>query len=91
MNPAVLTPQSLRLRVRWLTWVLLLVWALVSFGPGYWARELSFQVWGWPLHFWLAAQGSVLVFLALIIVYATLVNRWEAQAAGNDTPASGKA
>ena len=91
MNPAVLTPQSLRLRVRWLTCVLLLVWALVSFGPGYWARELSFQVWGWPLHFWLAAQGSVLVFLALIIVYATLVNRWEAQAAGNDTPASGKA
>ena len=91
MNPAVLTPQSLRLRVRWLTWVLLLVWALVSFGPGYWARELSFQVWGWPLHFWLAAQGSVLVFLALIIVYATLVNRWETQAAGNDTPASGKA
>ena len=74
-------PQTLRRRVRRLTLALLVVWAMVSFGTGIWAHALAFQVWGWPFHFWLAAQGSVLLFLALIVVHATLVNRWEAQAA----------
>jgi cation/acetate symporter len=87
MQAPSLTPQSLRRRVRWLTLGLLMVWATVSFGTGFWANELSLRVWGWPLHFWIAAQGSVLVFLLLIIVHATLVNRWEAQAAASeDTP-----
>lgn len=43
------------------------------------ARELSFEVLGWPLHFWLVAQGSVLAFMAVVAVYAWLMNRWEAQ------------
>jgi putative solute:sodium symporter small subunit len=29
--------------------------------------------------FWMAAQGSVLVFLAITWVYALLVNHWEKQ------------
>jgi putative solute:sodium symporter small subunit len=32
-----------------------------------------------PFGFWMAAQGSVLMFLAITWVYALLVNRWEQQ------------
>jgi cation/acetate symporter len=33
------------------------------------------MVAGWPLGFWFAAQGSVLVFIAIVAVYAWLANR----------------
>jgi len=73
--------STLRRRKRLLTSVLLLVWLLTSFVAPYFARDLSIDVWGWPLHFWLASQGSLLVFLAIVVVYAWLMNRWEAQEA----------
>jgi uncharacterized membrane protein len=59
--------STLRTRQRALTCVLLCLWLLTS------------CVGGWPLHFWLASQGSLLVFLAIVVVYAWLMNRWEAQ------------
>ncbi|WP_089951752.1 DUF4212 domain-containing protein [Limnohabitans sp. 2KL-3] len=64
---------------RLLTTILLLVWVLVSFGPSFFARDLSVTVWGWPLYFWMAAQGSILLFICIVVVYAWLMNRWEAQ------------
>ncbi len=70
---------ALQKRQRRLTLVLLLVWVVTSFGPAFFARQLSFEVWGWPFHFWMAAQGSILIFLAIVVVYAWLMNRWEAQ------------
>jgi putative solute:sodium symporter small subunit len=66
---------------RILTAVLLLVWLLVSFGPGFFARDLSVIIGGWPLYFWMAAQGSILLFICIVVIYAWLVNRWEAQEA----------
>ena len=30
---------------------------------------------GWPLNFWLTAQGSVLIFIAVVMIYATYMNR----------------
>jgi putative solute:sodium symporter small subunit len=79
------TPSpALKARQRRLTVVLLLVWAAASFGPGFFARRLSFEVWGWPFHFWMAAQGSLLIFLAVVVVYAWLMNRWEAQESAPD-------
>jgi len=73
---------------RILTAVLLLVWLLVSFGPSFFARDLSVIIGGWPLYFWMAAQGSVLVFICIVVIYAWLMNRWEAQeaAAGRPVP-----
>lgn len=71
--------SSLRARQRALTCVLLCLWLITSFVAPYFARELSISVGGWPLHFWLASQGSLLVFLAIVVVYAWLMNRWEAQ------------
>lgn len=73
--------SRLRFRKRVLTAVLLSIWLSVNFVLPFFARDLSFTVWGWPLHFWLSAQGSLLVFLAIVTVYAWLVNRWEAQEA----------
>ena len=71
--------SRLRFRKRVLTAVLLSVWLCVNFVLPFFARDLSFTVWGWPLHFWVSAQGSLLLFLAIVTVYAWLVNRWEAQ------------
>ncbi len=64
-------------KLRWLTAGLLLLWAAASFGVIYGARELSFRWGDWPFSFWMTAQGSVLVFLAITVVYAVLANRWD--------------
>ena len=73
---------------RILTTVLLLIWLVVSFGPSFFARDLSVMIGGWPLYFWMAAQGSILMFISIVVVYAWLMNRWEAQeaAAGRAIP-----
>lgn len=56
--------------------VSLVIWALVSFGFGILLRPMlsGISVGGTDLGFWFAQQGSILVFLALIFVYATMMN-----------------
>ncbi|MDG0831397.1 DUF4212 domain-containing protein [Roseateles saccharophilus] len=68
-------------RTRRLTVGLLLAWMLVAFAPVYFARELSIEVFGWPLAFWLASQGALLAFCAIVIVYAWRMRRLDAAAA----------
>ena len=58
-----------------LTAALLVIWLMVTFGVVFWARELSFSWGDWPFSFWMVAQGSVLVFLAITVVYAAVANR----------------
>lgn len=65
-------------RVRGLTALLLLLWAAASFGVVFEARRLTFSFFGWPFSFWWAAQGALLVFLALVAVYAWAMNRLDA-------------
>jgi putative solute:sodium symporter small subunit len=65
-------------KVRRLTWACLAIWAGVTLVPIYGARRLNFELWGWPFNFWMAAQGCVLVYLALVVFFAWQVNRWEA-------------
>jgi putative solute:sodium symporter small subunit len=69
--------QSARLKIRFLTGVLYLAWALVGFGWVWFARALDFTIGDWTLNFWVAAQGSILFFLLITVVNAWLVNRWE--------------
>ncbi len=52
------------------TALLLLVWLLVTFVLVYFARELRFTVFGWPFSFYMAAQGSLIVYLVIIYLYA---------------------
>jgi len=65
-------------RSRRLTAWLLLAWGVVAFAPVYFARELSVEVFGWPLAFWLASQGALLGFCAIVIVYARAMRRLDA-------------
>ena len=63
-------------RTRRLTGALLLLWLATTFGTGFFARELaSITVGGWPLSFYLAAQGAALVYLAILGIYALAMNR----------------
>lgn len=59
--------------------VLLLVWFLASFGVVFFAGSLQQIVLGWPVSYWFAAQGSVLVFIGVVAVFAWFANRREAQ------------
>ena len=74
---ASISPAEFDSRVSRLRWVLMCVWGSVTFGVAFFARDLSLTLWGRPLGFWMAAQGSVLIFLIITWVYALLVNRWE--------------
>ena len=51
--------------------ILLSIWFVVSFGFGILLVEPlnKIEIIGFPLGFWFAQQGSILVFLALIAVY----------------------
>jgi putative solute:sodium symporter small subunit len=63
-------------RVRRLTALLLAVWLAVTFGVIFFARELSaFTLFGWPVSFYMAAQGTILIYLAIIAVYAWRMRR----------------
>lgn len=56
---------------RRLTAILLLVWLVTGFCAVFFARELAgFTIFGWPLSFYLAAQGASLAYLAIIGIYA---------------------
>lgn len=54
---------------------LLSLWFLVSFVVSFFARELSFSFFGWPFSFWMAAQGSLLVYGGIIWFYAHYMAR----------------
>lgn len=78
-HPVHTSPATVHRKIRVLTWTLLLIWAGVGFGWVFFARDLGFKIGDWNFNFWMAAQGSVLVFFLITVVNAWLVNRWEAQ------------
>lgn len=57
--------------------VLLSIWAAVSFGAGIvFVDQLNqIQVGGYKLGFFMAQQGSIYVFVALIFIYVRAMNR----------------
>jgi putative solute:sodium symporter small subunit len=64
-----------RKRVRFMI-VYLTIWALVSFGVVAMAEPLSaFTFNGMPFHYFMGAQGAILVFIALLFVNAILTDR----------------
>ena len=58
--------------------VLLSIWAAVGLGAGVlfagWLNQYTI-LGGIPLGFWFAQQGSIIVFVLLIFIYAVLSNR----------------
>lgn len=54
-----------------LTAVLLLTWLIVTFGSIFYARELSaFTLFGWPVSFYMIAQGVPLIYVVILGIYA---------------------
>jgi len=83
-------PDLHDVRHLWLKAGLLLLWALVSFVAMYFARDLQALVVGWwPLGYWVAAQGGVLVFIAIVVAYGWAMNRFERQDAQRSDGAGG--
>lgn len=61
--------------------VLLIIWAAAGLGAGVlWADTLNaWSIGGIPLGFWFAQQGSILIFVVLILIYALMLNRLDRQ------------
>lgn len=71
MPPAPLDAAAHWRLTRRITLQLLGGWFLLTFGIIYFARELDrVTLFGWPLSFYLAAQGATLAYLAIIGCYA---------------------
>jgi len=85
-------PDLHDVRHLWLKAGLLLLWALVSFVATYFARDLEFLVVaGWPLGYWIAAQGAVVVFIGIVVAYGWAMNRFERQDAERAAATAGEA
>jgi putative solute:sodium symporter small subunit len=60
-----------------ITGILLFVWFVVTFVEIWFARELNsgMTILGFPLGFYMSAQGSLIVYVALIGIYALLMRK----------------
>jgi putative solute:sodium symporter small subunit len=57
-----------------MTGILLFIWFVVTFVMGFYARDLSFNFFGWPFAFYMAAQGSLIIYVIIIWYYARYMN-----------------
>ncbi len=58
-----------------ITAVLMAVWFVVTFVVSFFARDLNFTFFGWPFSFWMASQGSLIVYVVIIWFYARYMNQ----------------
>lgn len=58
-----------------LTGILLVIWFVVTFVLAYFARDLSFNFFGWPFSFYMGAQGSLIIYMIIIWYYASAMNK----------------
>jgi putative solute:sodium symporter small subunit len=59
-----------------LTGVLLAIWFVVTFVLGYFAIPLAeVNFFGWPFSFYMAAQGSLIIYVLIIWFYARRMGR----------------
>jgi cation/acetate symporter len=63
---------------------LLSLWFIFAFGIVFFANDLQFEIFGWPVGFWFAAQGSMLFFVLIVGLFAWRTNRGESTPRGID-------
>lgn len=80
-----------RPKIRLFSGVLLLSWSLAAFGWVWFARDLDIKIGEWPINFWMAAQGSLLLFLGITILNAWYFNRLDKKASEAEEQASNTA
>lgn len=66
-------------RTRRLTAVLLALWFVASFVTVFFAAELRQRFFGWPLGFWMASQGALVVYLLIVVLYERAMARIDAE------------
>jgi putative solute:sodium symporter small subunit len=72
-------------RTRRITFALLLVWVLVTFVLNWFAHELNQLIFfGFPLGFYLAAQGELFIYLFIIYYYNRRMAALDAEFGIND-------
>jgi putative solute:sodium symporter small subunit len=59
------------------TALLLVLWFVVTYVVGFYARELSFNFFGWPFAFYMGAQGSLIIYVLIIWYYARSMNQMD--------------
>lgn len=58
------------------TAVLMVIWFIATFVEAWYARELNSMTFlGFPLGFYMSAQGSLIIYVILIWYYARYMNR----------------
>jgi putative solute:sodium symporter small subunit len=63
-----------------ITAILLAVWFVVTFVEGWYARDLNNVTFlGFPLGFYMSAQGSLIVYVVIIGIYARYMNKLDVQ------------
>ena len=63
-----------------ITAILLSIWFVVTFVEAWFARELNqMSFFGFPLGFYMSAQGSLIVYVCLIGFYAWYMNRLDVE------------
>ena len=63
-----------------ITSILLVIWFIVTFVMAFFARELaSINFFGWPLPFYMAAQGSLIIYVCIIGFYAYYMRKLDVE------------
>ncbi|HYC48129.1 MAG TPA: DUF4212 domain-containing protein [Burkholderiales bacterium] len=63
-----------------ITAILMTIWFIVTFVEAWYARELnSISFLGFPLGFYMSAQGSLIVYVVIIGFYARYMNRLDVE------------
>lgn len=58
------------------TAILMLIWFIVTYVVGFYAREFnSITFFGFPLGFYMGAQGALIIYVVMIFYYASYMNK----------------
>jgi putative solute:sodium symporter small subunit len=58
-----------------ITAILLAIWFVATFVEGWYARDLNnITFLGFPLGFYMSAQGSLIIYVVIIFIYARYMN-----------------
>ena len=88
-RPPTLNQGTYWRRTRRFTLLLLMVWFIVTFIVIFFARELAgFTFFGWPVSFYMAAQGTTLVYVGIVGCYAWRMRHFDRAAKGGDNDAA---
>lgn len=63
-----------------ITALLMIIWFVATFIEGWYARELnSITFLGFPLGFYMSAQGSLIIYVVIIWYYARYMNKLDVE------------